>query len=78
MKLLLDDLALWRRNAGRRRSRGDRGASAIEWVIITAVLVVAVSVIGGVITTVVNNQADKLEQCASTAGGGEECVGTPS
>ncbi|WGW12625.1 hypothetical protein LWF01_02325 [Saxibacter everestensis] len=59
-----------RSSAGRAR---DRGASAIEWVIITAVLVVVVSIIGGVVYNVVQTKSSELEKCANQPVGSKGC-----
>lgn len=43
----------------------DRGASALEWAVIAAIVVVAASVIGGVIFQIVNDKSDDLVKCAN-------------
>ena len=43
----------------------DLGASALEWAIIAAVVVVAASVIGGVIFQIVEDKGTELERCAN-------------
>jgi hypothetical protein len=40
---------------------GERGASAIEWVIISAVLILIVGVVGGILYTKISNKADSLD-----------------
>lgn len=40
---------------------GDTGASVIEWVIITAILLAVALTVGGVIVNKINNKADELE-----------------
>jgi len=40
---------------------GDRGASAIEWVIISALLIVIVGVVGAIILQKLTDAADNLE-----------------
>jgi len=54
--------------------RGDLGASALEWAIIAAVVVVAASVIGGVIYNVVDDKTTQLEQCANQPVGSPGCA----
>lgn len=41
------------------RSGRDRGASAVEWVVITAIVVAIVGVVGGIIYNAVKTKADK-------------------
>lgn len=48
------------------RQNGDRGASAIELAIITAVLVGLAVLVVGIISTVVNNKAQQIQ---SNSGG---------
>jgi hypothetical protein len=40
---------------------GERGASAIEWVIISAVLILIVGVVGGILYTKISNKAISLD-----------------
>jgi hypothetical protein len=40
---------------------GDRGASAIEWVIISALLIGIVAVVGGIILDKLTTKADSLD-----------------
>ncbi len=51
----------------------DLGASALEWAIIAAVVVVAASVIGGVIYNIVDTKSTQLEQCANQPIGSAGC-----
>lgn len=51
----------------------DLGASALEWAIIAAVVVVAASVIGGVIYNIVDTKSTQLEQCANQPIGSPGC-----
>lgn len=55
----------------RRVSRGarDAGASALEFAIIAAIVVVAASVIGAVIYNVVDTKSSNLQECADVAVG---------
>ncbi|MCI2240721.1 hypothetical protein MO973_34605 [Paenibacillus sp. TRM 82003] len=52
----------------------DAGASALEWAIIAAVVVVAASVIGGVVYNIVRTKSEALEEC-STVAVGTACAG---
>jgi hypothetical protein len=40
---------------------GERGASAIEWVIISAVLILIVGVVGGILYTKISDKANSLD-----------------
>lgn len=53
----------------RRVGRGarDAGASALEFAIIAAIVVVAASVVGAVIYNVVDTKAEDLQTCADQA-----------
>lgn len=52
----------------------ERGASALEFAIIAAVVVVASSVIGAVVYNIVVEKGDQLTECANQPVGGE-CAG---
>jgi hypothetical protein len=43
----------------------DRGASALEWAIIAAIVVVAASIVGGVVYNVVQTKTTQLNDCAN-------------
>ena len=43
------------------RKQGDRGASAVEWVVITAIVVAIVGVVGGIIFNAVRDKANKTQ-----------------
>lgn len=63
-------------NAYRRaqaRSRDQRGASVLEWAMIAAVVVLAASLIGGVIFSIVQDKGNELEQCANQPTGSANC-----
>ena len=70
--------ALTTRSAGRvtrsARSAREAGASALEFAIIAAIVVVAASVIGGVIYNIVDTKSQKLDQCANQPVGGAACA----
>ena len=46
--------------AGRLAARGERGATAVEWVVITALLIVIAVTVGGIILTKLQNKANSL------------------
>ncbi len=49
----------------RREGRNEIGASAIEWAIISAIVVTLALVVARVITSVVNDNAAKIQQGAN-------------
>ena len=57
--------------AGRGR---DRGASALEFAIIAAIVVIAASVIGAVIYNIVSTKSTKLNDCANQPIGSAACA----
>jgi Flp pilus assembly pilin Flp len=46
----------------------ERGASVVEWVVITTIVVVLAVTIGLIITTALNNKATDIQGCINTAG----------
>jgi hypothetical protein len=70
-------LTLWRAGIDRARlARGhdrDLGASALEWAIISAILVTAAVFIGGIVYTVVKQKGTDLEKCANQPVGSAGC-----
>jgi len=60
----------------RRLGRGarDAGASALEFAIIAAIVVVAASVIGAVIYNIVDTKSQQLDDCANQPIGSAECA----
>jgi hypothetical protein len=69
-------VTLWGIGIGRARAlraepRRDLGASALEWAIISAILVTASVLIGGIVYGVVKQKGDDLKQCANTTLGGQ-------
>ncbi|WP_380175375.1 hypothetical protein ACFEMC_08380 [Kineococcus sp. DHX-1] len=48
----------------------DAGASALEWAVIAAVVVVAASLIGGAVYKIVQDKSKDLQTCATVAVGG--------
>lgn len=67
-------LALWPLASRRVGPARDRGASALEFAIIAAIVVVAASVVGGVIYNIVRTKSDKLNTCANQAIGSAACA----
>lgn len=67
-------VSLWLAALERVR-RGGRtlGASAIEWAVISAILVTAAVVIGGIIYNVVEDKGSKIEDCANKPIGSAGC-----
>lgn len=47
----------------------ERGASALEWAIIAAIVVVAATAIGAVVYKVVTANADKVQNCGNLPAG---------
>ena len=45
----------------------DAGASALEWAVIAAIVVVAATLIGGAVYNIVQSKSAELEACASSA-----------
>ena len=45
----------------------DAGASALEWAVIAAIVVVAATLIGGAVYRIVQTKSTQLESCASSA-----------
>ncbi len=52
----------------------ERGASALEFAIIAAIVVVAASVVGGIIYNIVDKKSSKLDQCANQPIGAAACA----
>ena len=55
----------------RRIRRDEAGASVLEWALIAAVVVVAASIIGGVIYKIVTDKSAQLDSCANQPAGGK-------
>ncbi len=51
-----------------QHARRDRGASVIEWVIISAVLVILVGVVGGILYTKINSAANAVNLAPAVGG----------
>ena len=59
-----------RRRYARARATGDRGASAIEWVIITGVLVAIAAAVGIIIFNKIQAEANNITIPGAPGGGG--------
>jgi hypothetical protein len=55
------------------RGRRDAGASALEWAVISAILITAAVLIGGVIYNVVNEKKDDINSCGSLGADAQSC-----
>lgn len=58
-----------RRVQGELLARQDRGASALEWALIAAVVVVAAALIGAAVFNVIQARAAQVQQCGNVAAG---------
>ena len=56
------------RLAAARAEDRERGASVVEWVVITTIVVVLAVTIGLAITTLLNQKSTDIQNCISTAG----------
>ncbi|MCX5204944.1 hypothetical protein OG897_26250 [Streptomyces sp. NBC_00237] len=56
-----------------RSEETDRGASAVEWVIISAVVVAIVGVVAAIINAALTNGAEKVGDCIAGANAGSTC-----
>ncbi|PZU47624.1 MAG: hypothetical protein DI571_04120 [Arsenicicoccus sp.] len=50
-------------------ARKDRGASALEWALIAAVVVVAAALIGAAVFNVIQSRAAEVQRCGNLAPG---------
>jgi Flp pilus assembly pilin Flp len=48
----------------------DRGASALEWALIAAVVVVAAALIGAAVYNVIESRAAQVQECGTVGPGG--------
>lgn len=65
LAITLLQLAALRARMLRADTERDRGASALEWAIIAAIVVVAASIVGGVVYNVVQTKTTQLNDCAN-------------
>lgn len=54
----------------------ERGASVVEWVVITTIVVVLAVTIGIIITDALNQKANTIKNCINDAGGTTGCSGS--
>jgi Flp pilus assembly pilin Flp len=66
-------VAYLRGRVERARAEEDRGASAIEWVIIAAVVVGIVAAVAVVISQALEDRADEVGDCIQGIEGSEDC-----
>ncbi|MEV4924412.1 hypothetical protein [Streptomyces roseoverticillatus] len=62
------------RVAKARSAETDRGASAVEWVIISAVVVAIVGVVAAIISKALKGGADKVSHCIEGADADKTCT----
>jgi Flp pilus assembly pilin Flp len=74
LAVMLLEHARDRARALRADDERELGATALEWAIIAAIVVVAASVIGGVIFRIVQTKGTSLEKCANQPVG-SACTG---
>jgi hypothetical protein len=53
----------------------ERGASVVEWVVITTIVVVIAVLVGGWIYTALYNKGQQVQGCINVAGGGNTDCG---
>lgn len=58
--------------AARAKEDRERGASVVEWVVITTIVVVIAVTVGVLITHALNTQGTNIENCINTAGSGNQ------
>jgi Flp pilus assembly pilin Flp len=64
------------RLAEARSEDRERGASVVEWVVITTIVVVLAVTIGVIITNALNTKATQIQGCINTAGTTSGCSGS--
>ena len=64
-----------RRRVTQARATGDRGASVMEWVIITGILVALAAVVGGIIFNTIKGNAEGITIPDAPGGGGAPAGG---
>jgi Flp pilus assembly pilin Flp len=69
-------LTLSARLAEARSEDRERGASVVEWVVITTIVVVLAVTIGVIITNALNTKAAQIQGCINTAGTDTGCSGS--
>ncbi|MCW2505688.1 MAG: Integral rane protein [Actinomycetia bacterium] len=66
-------LQLQARHARATAEGTDRGASAVEWVVISAIVVGIVAAVAVVIRTAITSKADDVSKCIKSASGTAGC-----
>jgi hypothetical protein len=66
MAKMLWDMGVMRARALRASEDRDLGASALEWAVISAILVTAAVLIGGIVYRVVSEKGDEINNCDVT------------
>jgi|GEM_PF-5286841 hypothetical protein len=61
------------RIARARSEETSRGASAVEWVVISAIVVTIVAAVGVIITRALKNKAGSVSNCIGSADGSSKC-----
>ncbi len=61
------------RSRARAAGAGDTGASALEWAVISAILVTAAVIIGGIVYNAVQKKGDAIQQCANQGANATQC-----
>lgn len=61
--------------AARADEERERGASVVEWVVITTIVVVIAVLVGGWIYTALYNKGQQVQSCINVAGGGNTNCG---
>jgi Flp pilus assembly pilin Flp len=56
-----------------RSGEMERGASAVEWVVISMIVVTIVAAVGVIISNALNNRANNVSNCIANANGQNGC-----
>lgn len=57
----------------RARAASDSGASALEWAVISAIVVTAAVIIGGIVYNAVQNKGNAISTCANQGPQATQC-----
>ena len=60
--------------AARAKEDGERGASVVEWVVITTIVVAIVAFVGAIIFTKLENKGTDIGNCIDNAGSTNTCT----
>ncbi|MGF7238102.1 MAG: hypothetical protein ACQSGP_24550 [Frankia sp.] len=61
------------RNRDQAGVPGDAGASAVDWAVISAILVTAAVIIGGIVYNAVQTKGNVIQQCANQGANAAQC-----